>query len=902
MAERIVIAFRLPVQPPEDARGRPHVERMRALMMRVDARSGTLVAWSATHAAFSFPPEAIEDVVGLGRTRGEESMGDEAPFAIGVSQGDIAPIAQDGTYSDLAWGMPLVAAVSLANVAKPGEVVVGETVKALRTGKLLTTAVRRTRDAGVRVRGAALDLTQPWRRDAEGRLARLKTPELVPVEEPSSLVWMPGTLSVLRADPGLGGTRMLKEVAAHVAPAPTLTLAPSGSGLEPLGSLRRAMSRALAGEVSPFLMELLPLVEMLNAGDGIPIDAAARIINAFLWPKSASTSGALLVDDAEDVDAPSLQACAQAIRTAERGFTFVVRLDANRPPPSPVAELESGPEIELKPMSREQGAELAGGVCGGAIDPVARKRWAKLGGYAPLAIVEAIAHGVATGELSWNEDVAKPRRRASGRGRGRPARQWLTLRAGELPEPQRVLACAVALLGGEVSAERLQRIMRRVDSGFGGIDGLVAELVRARLLGSPQPDWVALPSRTHKDALADLLDAPRRAVLHKAIADVLDEEEGRLGRAEAAWHAARAGEGPRAAEIALSVAKAASELGYEQTATRLVAFAREQDPTCEARARAHVRSSIPAARESNLPRLEIPIEGAALSKEAVELLANVAPADEAFGPPTEIVAPLSGAVAPLVPGAAPVPAGSDAASDDGISVVVLAPVEEKGTPVDAIDDGGHDSEPPTLAKLDLPPGSAVVSAPSPVAAEVAAPSPVPVLEPAPSPGAPRVAPARPSADKAGEAGEVPLPQQLTELAKNAVLSADTAALEKWIDGLAAVGESVAFTDRMRAIARLNRGDIGDALRVLRRARSSLDPTQKSLRCQTSLALGLALAYAGRPDDALLEGLDALARARESSDERGARACISFLARLYAAVGRPEDAARLKIRSSVVPPA
>ncbi len=293
-------------------------------------------------------------------------------------------------------------------------------------------------------------------------------------------------------------------------------------------------------------------------------------------------------------------------------------------------------------------------------------------------------------------------------------------------------------------------------------------------------------------------------------------------------------------------------------------------------------------------RLEIPIEGAALSKEAVELLAHVAPADEALGPPTEIVAPLSGAAAPLVPAPGAVPSGGDAIGDDGISVVVLAPVEEKGTPAEVPDDGGHDSEPPTLAKLDLPPGSAA-EAPAPVAV---APSPVPVPQPAPSPGAPKVAPARAPA----EAGEVPLPQQLTELAKNAVLSADTAALEKWIDGLAAVGESVAFTDRMRAIARLNRGDIGDALRVLRRARASLDPGQRSLRCQTSLALGLALAYAGRPDDALLEGLDALARARESSDERGVRACISFLARLYAAVGRPEDAARLKIRSSVAPPA
>ncbi len=60
-------------------------------------------------------------------------------------------------------------------------------MKALRTGKLLTTSARRTREAGVRVRGAVLDTAQPWRRDAEGRVGRLKVPELVAVEEPDTV-------------------------------------------------------------------------------------------------------------------------------------------------------------------------------------------------------------------------------------------------------------------------------------------------------------------------------------------------------------------------------------------------------------------------------------------------------------------------------------------------------------------------------------------------------------------------------------------------------------------------------------------------------------------------------------------------------------------------------------------
>jgi hypothetical protein len=138
--------------------------------------------------------------------------------------------------------------------------------------------------------------------------------------------------------------------------------------------------------------------------------------------------------------------------------------------------------------------------------------------------------------------------------------------------------------------------------------------------------------------------------------------------------------------------------------------------------------------------------------------------------------------------------------------------------------------------------------------------------------------------------------RLGELAKDALLVGDNASLERWVDGLSAAGESPAYIERMRAMARLGRGDIGDALRVLRRTRSKLDPADHRRRCQTSLALGVALSVAGRSQDALLEGMDALARARQVGDERGAKACLAFLAKLYTSVSREDDAERLRQRS------
>jgi hypothetical protein len=81
----------------------------------------------------------------------------------------------------------------------------------------------------------------------------------------------------------------------------------------------------------------------------------------------------------------------------------------------------------------------------------------------------------------------------------------------------------------------------------------------------------------------------------------------------------------------------------------------------------------------------------------------------------------------------------------------------------------------------------------------------------------------------------------------------------------------------------------DALPVLRRARTDADLQSPADRCRTSLALALALSMAGRHDEALLEALDALARAREQGTSEPFEACRALLAKLYGQTGRVEAA-------------
>ncbi len=91
-------------------------------------------------------------------------------------------------------------------------------------------------------------------------------------------------------------------------------------------------------------------------------------------------------------------------------------------------------------------------------------------------------------------------------------------------------------------------------------------------------------------------------------------------------------------------------------------------------------------------------------------------------------------------------------------------------------------------------------------------------------------------------------------------------------------------DRLEAIAELAEGKSGEALRRLRRAKDKAQGDEPSARCRAALALGLALAAAGRPYEAALEGIEAVARAREGGDERGERASARFLAQVAAQLG------------------
>jgi hypothetical protein len=103
-----------------------------------------------------------------------------------------------------------------------------------------------------------------------------------------------------------------------------------------------------------------------------------------------------------------------------------------------------------------------------------------------------------------------------------------------------------------------------------------------------------------------------------------------------------------------------------------------------------------------------------------------------------------------------------------------------------------------------------------------------------------------------------------------------------------------LADRVRRLASGGAGhDAPEALADLRRSRAALEGGPPAARCQAALALAMTLAIAGRPEEALLEALDALARAREAQDPKAVGASMALLAKLYASAGHAGEASALR---------
>lgn len=567
MPERIVVSFRGVANVEEDG-GQSYLERAIAIKQRCELRGATLCSWSAQTFCVDLPTADLETAIELAIDGVSIDGGIDAGFRAGIAQGPMSAVVEAAAPEVLSWGPPLLHAVSLARIARPGEVLLDPKLIAGRPGELLLLGMRVAIDGGRKVRGARLDTRTPWRKLAARSVAELREPELIGREEINELVVPLGCIGVIRAEPGAGGTRLLHEAIARMEPGRVLVVTPVGASREPLGAVRRALARSAVLHGAPALPEhLRDALDRLLAGEGTDRWSAAEIIDTWLSPEQGRF-GVLTIDDVSEIDVVSLEAIASALSVRD-AFRAIVRMDAHEPMPAPLRTAAIGPVITAGPVDKAEAERIARAFAGGVAAPEAAKRWARRGGGLPLGIREALAEGITTGELCFLDEVATPRRKSSGRGAAGTPRQWIERRIGYLTDGERTALSALAMLGGDASETMIDALA----VGMGGPGAHSAMVVEPLLAGGwvarPEPGWLKLTSRTARDALLGSLSEGARRSWHLAAAGMLRHYGGLLGHADAAWYASEAGDLLTAAELALDAARAAQAAQLEAAADHL---------------------------------------------------------------------------------------------------------------------------------------------------------------------------------------------------------------------------------------------------------------------------------------------------------------------------------------------
>ncbi len=816
MPERVVVSFRGEV-PHKTAGGGPsYLERALALKKQAEALGATLCAWSAQTFSFDFAPDEIEEAIALASLAADERGGPPGErFGAGVSQGMLDTVGEGGSLAVLSWGRPLLAAVSLARVARPGEVLLDPDLPALRSGELLTVGSRLTVDRAARVRGATLDVAEPWRRQAAASLARLREPPLVGRDAVLEELVVPlGCLAVLRADAGVGGTRLLHEITSRLAPSRALFVAPVRASREPLGAIRRALARSAARDGGAATPEhLRGALDRLLAGDGTDLWSAAELVDAWLGPVDGR-HGVLAIDDAADVDASSLEAIANAINV-RGGFRMIARIPVEAPVPPAFSSIPTAQAITVGPLAPRDATHLCASFADAAISDEAVARWSRRGGGSPLGLREALAEGLTSGELTFrsatagsgaepSKGIAVPRRRSAGKGKPAPPAHWIERRMRFVTGAERAVLTAIAILGGDASAATIDAIATSM-AGPGARVAVVEEsLLTGGWVKRPEPGWLALRTRTATEAILALLDAGERVRWSLAAAETTEQQGGALGRGDAAWYASQAGDPSRAVRLALDAAHAATRASLDLAAASLRAFAL----SVRAAARAGAPEPAPIAVDVEVDVSELEGDAPSTSRPSRTSIASIPPGEAGDEPRARF--------------------------DTLLDESMMAALEGKPS-------RAPPPRPPRAG--DEPPDSNLLTTESPAMG----------------------------------------PARLAELAKDALVQGDVTALEGLIAQLRATGEYPELVERMSGFVALGRGAKSEALGKLRMAAAAADQSPAQ-RARALLAYGVALAAAGRTESALLEALDALARAREASDRHGEHVCARFLARLCSAAG------------------
>jgi hypothetical protein len=373
-------------------------------------------------------------------------------------------------------------------------------------------------------------------------------------------------------------------MAASLRPRRSLSLCTAGA--EPLGALRYAFARSIA-EDGPARKGALTDIQTqalddFLAGEGIDDDLGAEIVARWTLLDDATSddrstlpdggsldlAGIVLIDDAEEIDDPSLDIVAKAVHLQATPIRIVMRLGAGSPLPPSFESITPGPQILLPALEPALAQELAAAIAPVHLPPDAAVRWAERGRHVPLGIVEAVALGDATGAFT-SPNGSRPASLSPDSESGLDASEWIRRRYDMLSDGDKAVIRAMAVLGLDVPKPMLYELLEMC--GRAPATQVLERLAAAGWLELRAASCV-FASRTHREiVLEDVVDDEEQR-LHEAASHLVEKRGGKLAAAEAARHAALAGNHTRSVELALAAAEVSRVLGLDGACEALLAF------------------------------------------------------------------------------------------------------------------------------------------------------------------------------------------------------------------------------------------------------------------------------------------------------------------------------------------
>lgn len=383
-------------------------------------------------------------------------------------------------------------------------------------------------------------------------------------------------LLALAGEPGIGKTRLLQEVVER-APADGWNVMVGGShlqgGKEPFTPLLDALERYTQSEPAAtlqhelegcaWLTRLLPELTELGVapppGWQLPPEQERRLIfkavRRFL-ANVAGPSGTLMVlDDIQWASVDALDLLAHLVRApAEVPLRIVVAYRTTEVQPeepwgvllTDLIRAGQAAKIELAPLTLDEAKELLGSV----LDESLRER-EREAERERAALVERVLHRAGGMPLFLVSYAQAMRSMTSGAGNEagtipRDVVEGMRQRVAALPKESQELLAVAGIVGRQAPRRLLQSVMARHGHAENEVLLAIEGACRARLLVEEGEDAYGFSHDVVHEAIVADMSAARRAVLHRQVAEALEQGLAPQPAEVLAYHFARGGAAERA--------------------------------------------------------------------------------------------------------------------------------------------------------------------------------------------------------------------------------------------------------------------------------------------------------------------------------------------------------------------